>query len=161
MNDLKEQYPYITDEQWGLVELMEADYLDFLTPEDLQAHKDAVLAQEQAEFEAQVQAIKDHLTAVQDTDEAKLIVGGAMALQQFFFSQTGRYIGQDLMHQFVQYEPFRGLRIYTMAYETPEGEHGYNLQFTFTHSSGLKFMKTMAGEGVQPVNTEWELNIDI
>lgn len=152
MDDLKHTYPYITEEQWTLVNEGEAVYLDFLNDEDLKAHQD----REVVEREQVVQAIINELKLTETSDEARLIIGGAQALQQFFFSQTGRYIGQDLMHQFVQYEPFRGLRIYTMSYETPEGVHGYNLELTFTHSSGLKFHRVIQGEGPNKENIEWQ-----
>lgn len=161
-SEIKNQYPYITEEQLEKIRLGEAFYTDFLTEEDLQKIKDKNLAEKRAEREAQIQQIIAGLKQAEQSEEAQLIVGGTFALQDYFFSKRGRYIGQDIMHTFIQYPEMRGLRVYVMAYEVPEFEHnpaqfGFNIRFVYTHESGLKFSKKVPGKGPKPESEEWEL----
>jgi len=157
--ELKTKYPYITEEQWGKVEMLEAEYVDFLSEEDMKAHQDAILASEETKRAKQIQAIIDGLNIAEGSPQAQLIIGGTFALQDFFFSQTGRYIGQDVMHQFIQYPEFRGLRVYVNSYTDADGvsNPGFNIVLKFTHESGLNFTKTVPGKGNNPQSNPWSL----
>lgn len=154
--ELKTKYEYITDEQWKLVDLGEAEYTDFLTQED----KDVMEAEYLAQVEAQKAQLQEYIISqlieVEKTPSAQLIIGGAKVLQGWFYQQTGGYIGHNIMHFFVQYAELRGLRLFANSYETSEGEKGYNLSFTYTHpDTGWKFARTMHGGGTQPQDQEW------
>jgi hypothetical protein len=101
------------------------------------------------------------LKAQEDSPQAKLIIGGTFALQDYFFANAGRYIGNDVLHMpgmEVWYEDFRGLEVGVDSYVTPDGEHGFNLRLKYTHAdSGYQFMKIIPGRGTQPEEQDWIL----
>ena len=157
--DLKTKYPYITEEQWAKVELAEADYTDFLSQEDLKAQEEEYLARQEAQKEQLVQGIISQLKATETTPQAQLIIGGTFVLQAYFLEKTGRYIGQDVMHQFIQYPEFRGLRIYVNSYTDADGvsNPGFNIRLSYTHESGMQFEKTVPGMGNKPSAQDWTI----
>lgn len=154
--ELKTKYSYITEEQWASVDLGEAEYTNFLNKEDKEALEVEYLAQAKAEKENAQAYIISQLNEIERLPTSQLIVAGAKVLQAWFYEKTGKYIGHNIMHFFVQYQELRGLRIYAMSYETPKGDRGYNLNFTYTHpDTGWKFTRTISGEGVEPQDQEW------
>ena len=167
-DELKTKYPYITNEQWDKVDKGEAQYLDFLTPEDLQKHQDEVLAEQEAERRAQIQTIINGLNQVEQSPEAQMLLtiahdeaeNGKKRMKEFI--GVDKYIDQSMRHSFIQYAPLRGLRVYTDGYTDSDGisNPGYNLRFEFLHESGLTFIKYVSGEGLRKENTEWEILIN-
>lgn len=160
MNDeLKTKYPYITEDQWSKVDLGEASWIDFLTKEDLSEYQTNQL---KVKKEKAVADIIANLKKAESLPSAQLIIGSAFSLQDYFFSKTGRYAGQDALHVFVQHPELRGLRIYSNSYEAPNEEkemvHGFNITFNFIHeATGLVFTKTIPGKGNAPEDTDWQL----
>jgi len=150
--ELKTKYPYITDKQWDQVNELEADYIEFLNDEDKKELEVQELEAQKMKREEMVNQIIDRLKQTEQSQEAQLIMSGAKVLQDHFFKMTGRYMGHDVMHLFIQFKPFRGLRIYSNSWEKGE-EQGYDLQMTFTHTSGIQFSKTVSGTG--EVKNEW------
>ena len=104
------------------------------------------------------QAVIDAMSEAEKLPEVQVMMAVIQGGQKTAKAVTGRYLGQNDMHFEVVNPKLKGVRVYSMQYETPEKEQGYNLVFEFVNrETGLKFAKTIPGEGPNPEEKDWSL----